>query len=62
MTEKTLGEAKSPDAADYRSAWRACGKFVPGEDDRQFLWLMAADADTIAKSFAVDTARISRLA
>jgi hypothetical protein len=31
-------------------------------DDRQFFWPMAGDADTIAKSFAVDTARISRLA
>ncbi len=27
-------------------------------DDRQFFWLMAADADTIARSCAVDTARI----
>jgi hypothetical protein len=30
-------------------------------DDRQFFWLIAADADTIAKSCAVDTATISRL-
>ena len=26
-------------------------------DDRQFFWLMAAGADMIAKSFAVDIAR-----
>jgi hypothetical protein len=32
MAEKTLRKAKSPEAGDYRAAWRACSKLVPGEE------------------------------
>jgi hypothetical protein len=39
MADKTLRKAKSPEAADYRAAWRACRKLVPGEE---------SDLDTIA--------------
>ena len=40
MADKTLRKAKSPEAADYRAAWRACRKLVPGEE---------SDLDLVAK-------------
>jgi hypothetical protein len=32
MAEKMLRKAKPSEAADYRAAWRACSKLVPGEE------------------------------
>jgi hypothetical protein len=40
MADKTLRKAKSPEAAYYHAAWRACRKLAPGEE---------SDLDLVAK-------------
>jgi hypothetical protein len=49
MAEKTVGKAKSPDAADYHAAWSACRKSVPSEESD----LVAKLDDVLASGWSI---------